>query len=71
MRELDDWLLTYLDHAYIQSSAQQKMTFQRLLEYQDQEIFEWMIATAQPLDSDLIDLTERIRASSIQVANQT
>jgi len=68
MRELDFWFLNYLDHAYATAPREQQLTFQRLLGYQDQEIFEWMMDTAQPMDADLREIIVRIRETSAAVA---
>lgn len=68
MRELDFWFLNYLDHAYATAPREEQLTFQRLLGYQDQEIFDWMMETAQPMDAALREIVERIRETSRAVA---
>ena len=68
MRELDFWFLNYLDHAYAYASREEQLTFQKLLGYQDQEIFEWMLETAQPTDAALRKMVESIRETSSAVA---
>ena len=68
MRELDFWFLNFLDHAYADSPREQQLTFQRLLGYQDQEIFEWMMDTATPMDTDLREIIVLIRETSTTVA---
>ena len=68
MRELDFWFLNYLEHAYANAPREEQLTFQRLLGYQDQEIFEWMMETAQPTDATLRKMVVSIRDTSTAVA---
>ncbi|MDX1346412.1 MAG: succinate dehydrogenase assembly factor 2 [Sedimenticolaceae bacterium] len=68
MRELDFWFLNYLEHAYADASREEQLTFQRLLGYQDQEIFDWMLETAQPTDATLREMVVSIRETSSAVA---
>ena len=68
MRELDFWFLNYLEHAYADASREEQLTFQRLLGYQDQEIFDWMLETAQPTDAALREMVVLIRETSSAVA---
>jgi antitoxin CptB len=68
MRELDFWFLNYLEHAYANASREEQLTFQKLLGYQDQEIFEWMLETAQPTDAALRKMVVSIRDTSSAVA---
>ena len=68
MRELDFWFLNYLEHAYASAPREEQLTFQRLLGYQDQEIFDWMMETAEPMDAALREIVVRIRDTSREVA---
>ena len=68
MRELDFLFLNYLQHAYPTASREEQLSFQRLLGYQDQEIFEWVMDTAQPMDAELRDIIVRIMDTSAEVA---
>ena len=69
MRELDEFFLTYLEHGFPASSMDEKLTFQRLLEHQDQEVFDWLMETAQPLDNQIAALLKRIKQTSQQQAS--
>ena len=68
MRELDFLFLNYLEHAYVSAPREEQLTFQRLLGYQDQEIFDWMMETAQPTDAALREMVVLIRETSSAVA---
>lgn len=68
MRELDFLFLNYLQHAYPTASREEQLGFQRLLGYQDQEIFEWVMDTAQPMDAELRTIIARIKDTSTQVS---
>ena len=68
MRELDFWFLNYLEHAYASAPREEQLLFQRLLGYQDQEIFDWMMDTAQSTDAALREMVVLIRETSSAVA---
>ena len=63
MLELDLLLNRFLDSAYRGLEEQQRTDFVRLLGYQDQIIYDWLMGHAVPADPALRDLTARIRAA--------
>lgn len=64
MRELDLWLLDFLDHRYWALTLKEQAIFSQLLEFPDQTLFEWLLDTAQPTDPELRQIIEKIRDSS-------
>ena len=63
MLELDLLLNRFLESAYADLSVQQRTDFVRLLGYQDQIIYDWLMSQAVPADPDLRDLVARIQAA--------
>ena len=67
MRELDMWLLNFLDDGssgYDALSDDEKKHFVRLLGCLDQELFDWLMGKAAPTDPAFPSLIERIKAAS-------
>jgi antitoxin CptB len=63
MLELDLLLNRFLDFAYADLSPQQRIDFVRLLGYQDQIIYDWLMSQAVPAEPALRDLVTRIQAA--------
>jgi len=63
MLELDLLLNRFLEIAYASLSTQQRIEFVRLLGYQDQIIYDWLMSQAVPADPALRDLVARIQAA--------
>ena len=63
MLELDLLLNRFLEIAYANLSTQQRIEFVRLLGYQDQIIYDWLMSQAVPADPALRDLVARIQAA--------
>ena len=63
MLELDLLLNRFLKSAYADLSVQQRTDFVRLLGYQDQIIYDWLMSQAVPADPALRDLVARIQAA--------
>lgn len=61
MRELDQLLARYLDHAWAGDSETVRGNFLRLLECEDDKLWHWFMGHVQPADADLAALVERIR----------
>lgn len=61
MLELDILLESFLEKGYAQLSHEQKLTFQQLLDYPDQEILELCLGQAEPESDELQDVIEKIR----------
>ena len=60
MRELDELLLRYLDHAYTQAGDSEKRAFHALLELSDPELASYLLQQQEP-PQDLIDVIAKIR----------
>jgi antitoxin CptB len=63
MLELDLLLNRFLDVAYPSLSTPQRGDFVRMLGYQDQIIYDWLMSQAVPADPSLRDLVARIQAA--------
>ncbi|MGB5834423.1 MAG: succinate dehydrogenase assembly factor 2 [Thiohalocapsa sp.] len=63
MLELDLLLNRFLESAYADLTDQQRIDFVRLLGYQDQIIYDWLMGQAVPAEPALRDLVARIRAA--------
>jgi antitoxin CptB len=65
MLELDLLLNRFLDTAFAELDAAQRVTFNRLLAYQDQILYDWLMGHAVPADADIRDLLQRIRRAML------
>lgn len=63
MLELDLLLNRFLESAYAELSTQQRIDFVRLLGYQDQIIYDWLMNQSVPAEPALRDLVKRIQAA--------
>ena len=61
MLELDLVLLPFLDKHYDKLTAQQKKTFERLLEEQDPTLQSWFMHSIVPEDKEIADMVDYIR----------
>ena len=62
MRELDQLFGRYLDSVSPVASADERMTFERLLACEDDRLWRWFLGYEIAEDPDLHALVERIRA---------
>ncbi|MAZ77345.1 MAG: response regulator receiver protein [Legionellaceae bacterium] len=62
MLELDVMLKPYLDDVYPSLDESQQAVFRRLLEQQDQNLFEWLTARHTPEDTELANMVKQIRS---------
>ena len=62
MRELDQLLLRYLDHAWAQASEAERGLFLRLLESEDDRLWRWFLGHEPVPDAALDTLVQRIRS---------
>ena len=60
MRELDQLLGAWLAQAWPQASASQQTTFDRLLDCEDDAIWDWLMGRAQPDCPALAELIQLI-----------
>lgn len=63
MLELDLLLNRFLDVAYASLSLSQRNDFVRMLGYQDQIIYDWLMSQSVPADPALRDLVAHIQAA--------
>jgi antitoxin CptB len=61
MLELDVMLKPYLDNVYPSLDEGHQTIFRRLLDQQDQALFEWLTARNTPEDAELADMVNRVR----------
>jgi antitoxin CptB len=61
MLELDIALGRFLDLEYATLDATGRKAFARLLQVEDQVLFEWLMGGGLPDDSELLSLVERLR----------
>ena len=60
MLELDVLFLPFVDEAYDQLSESQKLTFERLLEGDDPDLFAWFMGHKECKDAELNDMVQLI-----------
>ena len=65
MLELDLLLSSFLDHGFSDLSPAERAAFDRLLAYQDQILYDWLMGHAVAGDPDIRDLVVRIRAAML------
>jgi len=61
MLELDILLQGFVDNGYADLSEQERLTFDVLLKYPDQELLEYFLEQAEPDDKDIAKLVTTIR----------
>ncbi len=61
MLELDLILLPFLENIYPSLDSEDQKRFQLLLEEQDQDLFAWLMARADPEDLELKRIVQLIR----------
>jgi antitoxin CptB len=65
MLELDLLLNRFLDTGFADLGPAQRAAFNRLLAYQDQILYDWLMGHAVPADADIRDLVQRIRRAML------
>ncbi len=65
MLELDLLLQGFLEQGYDTLSAQGQISFQELLNYPDQDLYEYLMARAMPTDKDVADVVHCIRSTAL------
>lgn len=62
MRELDQLFIRYLDKRWLVADAEERATFQHLLECEDDKLWRWCLGYEAPEDPALHALVQRILA---------
>lgn len=62
MLELDELLVPFCDKHFESLSKQQKEDFERLLSFQDPDLFVWFVGSEQPDDPAIEALIHHIKA---------
>jgi len=60
MRELDVLMTRYLDHGWPQASEAERKVFLRLLDCEDDKLWQWFMGREQPADREFDALVQRI-----------
>lgn len=60
MRELDQLLGAWLDQAWPKATPAEQAAFDRLLDCEDDQIWDWLMGRAEPRCAELHALIERI-----------
>jgi antitoxin CptB len=60
MRELDQLMLRYLDQRWPGAEDAERIVFLRLLDCEDDKLWQWCVGLASPEDPELRDLVQRI-----------
>ncbi|WP_447895593.1 FAD assembly factor SdhE [Vreelandella sp. GE22] len=60
MWELDLLLIPFLENRFDSLSAEDRLTYQRLIEEEDQDLFVWLMHREWPADPDLRRLVQMI-----------
>ncbi len=64
MLELDLLLRDFLDHGYAELDASGRQLFDRVLDYPDAVLLEWMLGRSRPTDRDVARLVDKIRSAA-------
>jgi antitoxin CptB len=60
MRELDQLMLRYLDHRWALAEDKERGVFLRLLDSEDDKLWQWCMGRERPEDPELRALVQRI-----------
>jgi len=63
MAELDEMLGNFLDHGYTTLTAEQRQCFERLLEYPDNVLLDYLMLKMISMDGEINYVIKRIRAA--------
>lgn len=61
-RELDRLLGDWLEHGWPQADARRRADFERLLDVQDPDLWDWLMGHAAPADAGFAAIVDEIRA---------
>ena len=61
MLELDVMLQNFFDQHYLQLTKKQQLAFEKLLQCEDQQLYNWLLKQEQPPDTELLEIIELIR----------
>ena len=64
MLELDLLLRDFLDQGYADLDDAQRRRFDRILDYPDAVLLEWLMGRIQPTDKDVAQLVTQIRSAA-------
>ena len=64
MLEIDVMLMPFTQHQYLSLSADDQKAYRRLLDCEDQDIWEWLRGFRLPDDQDLARIVMRVRKAS-------
>ncbi len=64
MRELDLLLRDFLDSGYQTLEAADQQLFDRILDYPDAVLLEWLMGRIRPTDKDVARLIDKIRSAA-------
>ncbi len=64
MLELDLLLRDFMDKGYAQLDDQGRALFDRLLDYPDAVLLEWLMGRIRPTDKDVARIIEHIRSTA-------
>ncbi|EIJ43101.1 hypothetical protein BegalDRAFT_2247 [Beggiatoa alba B18LD] len=65
MKELDIVFFRYLEQAYPSASVEEKALFETILEWQDMEIYGYLLARSTPTDAQVVKFFEKLRSLSV------
>lgn len=68
MLELDLFLQSFMDKAYMQLTPKQKKSFSDLLETPDQMLLDYLMGRVIPYDKDIADVTKQVRLATSPVS---
>lgn len=60
MRELDVLMSRYLDHGWPQAPEAERKVFLRLLDCEDDKLWQWFMGRERPVDKEFDALVQRI-----------
>lgn len=60
MRELDVLLSRFLDERYIHSSRDTQLAFSKLLDQEDDQLWDWLLGRSEPSDQELLEIVRQI-----------
>ena len=64
-KELDRLLLGYLHTSYVTANVSEQSLFQQLLNYEDTELLNFLLAKKCPKKSQFANLVKKIRSTSV------
>jgi antitoxin CptB len=65
MRELDTLLVRWLEQRWSSASQELRDSFERLLQAEDDQLWDWLLGRSRPESSELAEIVDDVRFATV------